>query len=92
MPAPKPARWQVRRGFSGEKIVADKADEAAGLAPSNEDNAVSGNFNLEKPYCPLSIDGRVIGGNKDLHMAKHFPGCKNIHPLLKIGGDRKSVV
>ena len=38
-------------------MVADKADEAAGLTPSNEDNDVNGNFSLEKPYCALSIDG-----------------------------------
>ena len=60
MPAPIYACWQVPRSFSGEKIVADKADEAAGLTPSNEDNDVSGNFSLEKPYCPLSIDGILI--------------------------------
>jgi len=57
LPAPIYAYWQIPKSFSGEKIVADKADEAAGLAPSNEDNDVSGNFSPEKPYYPLSIDG-----------------------------------
>lgn len=36
--------------FFGRENCCCKADEAAGLAPSNKENNVSGNFNLEKPY------------------------------------------
>ncbi len=55
--APIFARRQVLRSFSGAKTNADKADEAAGLSPGNEDNAVSSRFSPEKPCCPLSTDG-----------------------------------
>ena len=38
---------------------AGKEDEAAGLAPGNEDNAASACFSPEKPCFPLSSEGMV---------------------------------
>ena len=38
-------------------MAAGKADEAAGLAPSNEENEAGDYFSPEKPCLPLSIDG-----------------------------------
>ena len=42
------------------EIAAGKADEAAGLAPGNEDNAAGGDFNPEKPCLPLSPDVIIV--------------------------------
>ena len=53
LPAPIYARWQVLRSFSGVKTDSGKADEAAGPAPGNEDNAASVWFSPEKPCFPL---------------------------------------
>ena len=43
--------------FWGDKVSSDKADEAAGLSPSNEENAVRQHFGPQKPCCPLFING-----------------------------------
>lgn len=53
-------RRQVLRSFSGGKIGAGQADEAAGLAPGNEDNAASAYFYPEKPCFPLLTDGTLV--------------------------------
>ena len=44
------ACWQVPRSFSGEKIVADKADEAAGLTPSNDEAGLRSLHRYERYY------------------------------------------
>ena len=40
-------------------MAASKADEAAGLAPGNEDHEAGCYFSPEKPYCPLFTEGRI---------------------------------
>lgn len=65
-PAPIFPRWQVLRSFSGADLVADKADEAAGLVPGNENNEASRRRCPEKPCCPLSTEGIFEGEVKIL--------------------------
>ena len=57
-PAPIFARWKVLRSFSGAEIVSGEADEAGGLSPDNEENEAGRGFRPEKPYLPLSIEGK----------------------------------
>ena len=45
--------------------MAGEADEAAGLAPGNEENEADCCFSLEKPCLPLSTEG--IHTNRILH-------------------------
>ena len=55
--SPHFSRRQVLWSFSGAKIAASKADEAAGLSPGNEDNEAGGHFGPEKPCCPSFTEG-----------------------------------
>ncbi|SFP84153.1 hypothetical protein SAMN05216343_11623 [Oscillibacter sp. PC13] len=41
-------------------MAASKADEAAGLAPGNEDHEAGCYFSPEKPYCPLFAEGICV--------------------------------
>ena len=55
--APIFARRQVLRSFSGAKTNADKADEAAGLSPGNEDSpAVGGSAALRMGRAPCGYN------------------------------------
>ena len=51
-------RWKVLRSFSGTEIVSREAEEAGGLSPGNEENEAGRVFRPEKPYLPLSIEGK----------------------------------
>ena len=52
-------------------MAAGKADEEAGLAPSEEENEAGSNFSPEKPCLPLSIDGimfSLLRGNRQFQI------------------------
>ena len=50
-------RRKVLQSFSGAETAASEDDEAAGLAPGNEENEAGCYFSPEKPCLPLSIEG-----------------------------------
>ena len=62
------SRRQVLWSFSGVKIAASKADEAAGLSPGNEDNEAGGHFGPEKPYCPLFTEDKDLQEHDPSHL------------------------
>ena len=74
-PAPIFSRWRVLRSFLGADLVAGKADEAAGLAPGNEDNAVSCQRCPKKPCCLLSAEGKI---------AETGEGVPLPHPCMRL--------